>query len=233
MVSCSRKKANIQKLNMQKSNIQVAVNSNYRQYLWYPSIYPQAKDSTFFDSIKNVTITQFDSLSNGEIEVSVFSMLTDNFEERVELEKDTIITFDAAIYSRFNKVNTAEEFFQLSPNLSDTIYLGQKIVGCFGGEIEKIKISKQRDNNFRIEYSNAGNQKFIFFDRLFQKHFQDFIAQARAFFPKTENGFTITNLSTTRFDRYIRNGNNILKLPDFSDWKGYDDFKIRIGIIIE
>jgi hypothetical protein len=228
LVSCNQTKTN-----RQKSNLRVVVNSNYRQYLWYPSINRQAKDSNYYDSIKNVTITQFDSLKNGKIEVFIFSLLTDNFEQRFDLNKDTIISFDTALYSSFNKTNNLKEFSGLASNLSDTIYIGQKVVGCFGGEIEKLKILKQKDNKFKIEYSNSKNQSSIVIDSLFYKHFEDFLSKAKAIFPDKENGLTFINLSTTSIDTYIRKGNNVLEFPDIYDWKGYDDLKKQIGITIE
>jgi hypothetical protein len=227
-VSCNHTKTN-----RQKSNLRVVVNSNYRQYLWYPSINRQANDSTYYDSIKNITITQFDSLKNGKIEVSIFSLLTDDFEQKFDLNKDTIFSFDTTLYSSFKKTNNLKEFSGLVANLSDTIYIGQKIVGCFGGEIEKLKILKQKDNKFKIEYSNSKNQKSIVIDSLFYKHFEDFLSKAKKIFPDKENGLTFIHLSTTSIDTYIRNGSNVLEFPDVYDWKGYDDFKKQIGIIIE
>ena len=204
VLSCSQTKTD-----KQKFNLKVSVNSNYRQYLWYPSISLQVKDSTFYDSTKNSTITQFDSLKNGKVQVSIFSILTDNFEPILDLQKDTIIYFDTALYSSFKKINDFKTFSNLASNISDTIYIGQKVVGCFGGEIEKLKIIKQTGNKFKIEYSNSKNISAVIIDSLFENHLADFLSKSKSLFPDKENGLTLTHFSTTRIDTYIRIGKNV------------------------
>ncbi|MFT3844958.1 MAG: hypothetical protein QM725_07900 [Lacibacter sp.] len=219
--------------NRHKSNLQIAVNSDYEKYLWYPSINRQAKDSSFYDSLKNFTVTQFDSLKNGKVQISIYSLLTDNYENTIDLNKDTLIVFDTTLYHKLKKTNNINQFKALTRNMKDTIFIGQKVVGCFGGEIEKAKIYKTKENKYVIEYSNSKNQSSTFIDNSFERHFEEFLEKSKALFPDKANWLTFAHLSTTHIDTYIRQGNYVLEFPDLYDWKGYDNFKNQLGIYYE
>ncbi len=228
MLACNQTKNN-----KQKSTLKISVNSNYRPFLWYPSINRQIRDSTFYDSLKNVTVTQFDSLKNGKTQVYIFSLLTDDFEKQFDLQNDTTINFDTTQYSKLTILNDYKKFTQLIKSSEDTIFIGQKVVGCFGGEIEKSKIYKNKENKYVIEYSNSKSHNLSIIDSSFDRHFEEFLTKSKALFPEKENWLTFVHLNTTHIDTYIRQGTYVLEYPDLYDWKGYDNFKKQIGVYAE
>jgi len=212
--------------------LKIAVNANYRKYLWYPVLQINAEDSSYYDSIQKLIISKYDSLRNGKITVSIFSLLTTDFERKIDLQKDTTIYFDTTLYSSFKNTKNIKEFRTLTSNNLDTIYIGQKVVGCFGSSIEKIKIYKQV-SKYNVVYCDyrSENQNLVISDSLFSKVYLMFLNESQKLFPDKVGGLTFEHMSTTRIDTYIRQGNNILEFPDVYNWGGYYNFKKGIGIM--
>jgi hypothetical protein len=123
-----------------------------------------------------------------------------------------------------------EEFRRSASNLPDVIYIGQKVVSCFGGGAEKLKISKQKDGRYEIEYTGINRETEIVTDSLFEKHLSDFFMASRSLFSQNKNGRIVGQFSTTRIYRYIRTGNTVIEIPDQYGWEGYDNFKKQIGV---
>jgi hypothetical protein len=213
----------------QKSNLKIAINANYTKYLNYPAIQTKLSDSIYYDSIHNQTIFNFDSLRKGEINVFIFSLLTKDIEQKIDLEKDTTIYFDTTFFFNLKNTKSIKDFRTLTSNSSDTIYIGQKVVGCFGGAIEKIEIYKSY-KGYNIHYSGFNKQNIEISDSLFNRFYSHFLNESKKLFPDKIGGLTFIHLSTTHIDTYLRQGNNILEFPDLYGWEGYVNFKKDIGI---
>jgi hypothetical protein len=230
LVSCSRTQKTRKDI-----KLEVAVNSNFRKYLDYPNIPYKRDDSVYYDSVHNRTISVFDSLTNRKTPVTIFSILSDDFCRTIDLQTDTVVLFDTAQYSNFTMGNP-KDFISLTTTGFDTIYIGQKVIGCFGGYTEKtvllkrgkeVKISYKRNNMPDLDFET------IIPDSLFNIHFNSFVIKAKKIFPVKSGGFTILHFSTTTIDTYIRKGNTVYVLPDLYDWKGYYNFKKSIGIKVD
>ncbi len=214
--------------------LQVAVNSNFRKYLDYPSIPFKRDDSVFYDSVQNQMISVFNSLHKGKTAVRIFSLLTEDYQNTIELQSDSIISFDTTFYSNFT-IGDPKYFLNLASSNTNKIFIGQNVSGCFGGYYEKIVIQKDDKFyyvNYRRNNSPELNYKTIIADSLFNRHYNLFISKANKLFPTKFDGWIVENLSTTSIDTYIRVGNIIYELPDIYDWKGYEEFKKSIGINI-
>lgn len=213
----------------QKHNLKIAIKTNYKQFLWYPTINRQAIDSSYYDSLHDLSISHFDSLKNGKIQVYIFSLLTDDFERKFDLKEDITISFDTTQYSKFTLITDYKKFRQLVESSNDTLFISRKIVGCFGGRAEKLKIYKTQIS-YKIEYSNSGEKSSYYTDNFYKSHLNKFLDSYEKLFTETINTQMLSGMSTTKINTYIRLGNTILELPDFYDWKGYENFKNDIGV---
>ena len=218
----------------QKSKLQIAIDANYRKYLDYPFTQMKDGDSVYYDSIRNQTISVFDSLRNGKIDLFIFSLLTNDIEQKINLQKDTTIYFDTTLYSNFKTKRNLNGFMNFLDKKIDTLFIGQKVIGCYGGSIEKIIICKSIDGyniTYKESYNNGKIQNLSISDTLFNRHYFHFLKESKKFFPEKNGDLTFFNLSTTHINTYIRQGSDILEFPDLYDWKGYEHFKKDLGII--
>jgi hypothetical protein len=215
----------------QNFTVQIVVNSDYRKYLWDPSIDQQFGDSVYYDSLKHVKVTRFNSLKSGKIEVSMFSLLTDDITYNFDLTNDTTIVFDTTQYHNFTVLDDVTQFISLAMPTAEPIFIGEKVVGCFTSNVEKLKIYKDKEQRFVVEYSTPQKTPATFVDSLFDKHIEKLFAACKRFEAASKNGLVRLPLSTTTIDTYIRKGNFILPLAFLNDIEAYNDFKKSIGIV--
>ena len=163
-------------------------------------------------------------------------MLTDNFYKEIDPEKDSIVYFDSTLYCNF-KIGQIEEVKWLTLDYYDTLYLGEKMSGCFYSSIEKVMIFRNKTANtksYKVVYEKDGNnsrtQTNNITDSTIKKTFKNFIDDCMALNKQTENG--LYSFSTNSKRIYIRKKNIIYELPDIGgiNWKGYDSFKMKMGI---
>jgi hypothetical protein len=230
LVSCGSKQKSRKEI-----KLKVAVNSTLRKYLDYPSIPYKLDDSVYYDSLNNQTISVFDSLTNRKTPITIFSILTDDFCKTIYLQSDTTVLFDTTKFSNFT-IGDPKDFLSLTTPNFDTIYIGQKVVGCFGGYTEKTVLLKS-DKGVKINYKRNNTPDLdletVIPDSIFNRIFNSFVIKAKKIFPDKAGGLTFLHMSTTSIDTYIRKGNTIYVLPDLYDWKGYDEFKKSIGIRVD
>jgi hypothetical protein len=213
-------------------SLRVATNANLIEYLDYPEISSPIRDQIIYDSVSHKTISIFNGVRSGPISVSIFSLLTNSFKKIVDLQNDTVISFDSTLYSNFTTGNV-KDLLSLPGSKADTFFIGQKMIGCFGGHAEKMVIIKV-DQGYEISYSRNGsnflNEKKIAADSLFNKHFRDYIFGFRKFLSNKSDTVNILLFSTTRYHTYIRNGNTIYQLPEIDYNEAYSEFKKNTGI---
>jgi hypothetical protein len=221
-----------EKKNVNNLKLEIRVNGNYWKYLDRPNVLLEREDSIAYDSISNQTSCFFDSLRNKKTILSIFSILAADFEKIVDLQKDTVITFDTTEYAKF-AVGNAKDLLKSETKMADTFYIGQKVTACFGGSTEKIKFTKmgtEYEVDYRRNNDTGLNAKFLISDLIFNKAFKQFLVGCKKIMSDNFNGENILHFSTTQFNTYIRNGNVIYELPDFYDWQGYNVFKKGIGL---
>jgi hypothetical protein len=231
LMSCSAKNERKQ---IKYSQINIIVDSAVHEFLDWPAVNDAHFCKTIYDPVQKQTISTFDSIRNGKAKISIFSLLTPDLMEVVYLKSDTSFSYPTQAYSNFTKVDP-EKISDLSIVNSDSLYIAQKIVGCFGGHTEKIIVTKL-DKKYQLLYTRNGDSMAtttkIISDTLFGKYFNKFIKSCKILFPKPVNGnIMLSNLSTTSINTYIRQNNIIYALPDFYTWEGYNTFKNDTGII--
>lgn len=118
------------------SELKVVVNSDFQKYFDEPGAQGKRADSIYYDSARNITVSRFGFLRNGKIKVRVLYLLTNDIEQEINLQHDTIIILDTSLYASFNSASI-NDFLKFQGADSDTIFLGQKMISCFGGSIEK------------------------------------------------------------------------------------------------
>jgi hypothetical protein len=214
-------------------SIKIVINSNYLEYIDLPMVSKVYDDSLYYDSVNNQSIYYFDSLKDKEVPVTIFSILTDGYHEIIHLNKDTTILFDTSQLAGF-QTGDPGKMKSLSSTPFDTIYIGQKLVGCFVGYTEKVIIVNQHEK-YKITYQENGRRGFdttmYIPNSLFSPYFSLFISEARKQLPVTsKEGSFPFRLSTTSKKIYIRKGNDVYALLDDDEWKGYDKFKKSLGI---
>jgi hypothetical protein len=212
--------------------LQVAVNANFYKYLDYPATTNDRFGSIEYDSVSNHTTFTFDTLQNSKVKINIFSLLTNDFEKEFRLLTDTTIYFDTTQYAGF-KLGDPKTFLSLKEADADTLFIGQKMRGCFAGSTEKIiitRLTNVRQIIYRENYNTAADYSINIPDSAFSKSFRKFIINTQKRFQASSDGWSGLNSSTTRYSTFIRKGAIIYEIPDFNDWEDYDNFKRAIGI---
>lgn len=179
-----------------------------------------------YDSIKQEEIYTYDSIPEGEIKLEFFSLLTDNYKRTIELDKDTTVRFDAALYRKFVQA-IPQGSLNMRLNDWDTLYVGVKNFGCVAANAEKMKIFKI-DTSYRIEITNYPSDDIDatscnISENIFSKAFEKYLKDCEKLFQRpTLNQILILSTSTTKM--YVRKDDSIYIFPEVNTNYAYDNF---------
>jgi hypothetical protein len=232
------KKISEEKKSTGHSSITVSIKYDLEKYLGYPRVGKEYVSSLSYDSITRIKTFRYNRVNNGSVPVSIFSILTDGVTSNLYLQKDTSISFDSSQYAGFTIIERADK--SISSNLgADTIYVGQKINGCFAESAEKIVIYKAGDK-YRISYEAiySGFDSYTACDLTmarnpFDQAFEKFVRNSKQIIHR-HGKYTeiVVSGSTNITDTYIRVGNIIYELPEVEGSEAYNEFRKAIGIKI-
>lgn len=169
-----------------------------------------------------------DSIPNGETTVSVFSLLTPNIYQKIDLKKDTSVSITDHLYSQFYKGNK-ESLIKLN-SIADTIYIGQIVAGCSSRSSEKMALFK-KENKLHVEFEKDfglfTHKLTVMRDTLYELYLKKFLIESAKLFKEPDENY---NFSTTVKATFIRIGNVIYELPDVNNWDVFNNLKTNLGI---
>ena len=145
---------------IKKENVRFQINIPHSKYQYVQGAIVQNEDGDTLqvDSMhsflpEHYTGYFWDSLSGGSYLIRAFSLLSDDYVQQVNLQRDTIITLDSSVYKAF-KIADCNNFLNAEINDMDTIFIGYKISSCFSDRSVKIKLYKS-GNQYKVIYTEA------------------------------------------------------------------------------
>ena len=226
--ACSDKK--VEGIKTEYSSLKIAVDTNTNFYLDsirisnnYKFIVSNYRD---YDSSINQLVYVFDSVTNGEINLTLVSFLNRTYSRNITLQSDTTITI---------KVNDLNNFIDADANtltslkLSDgeSAVVGLSSMGCFHSLKENIVLTKSQGNYhiaFNTTRENAHGLPPMHLQKTFDSSFGNTIAN---FYKDCKMLLKRKSLciSTTTAFVFVRIGNIVYRFPDIGcgDWQGYNN----------
>lgn len=214
------------------SNVSIST-SEYDHNLFDPPILIESDNYLLYQPIFQDGKYKMDSIPNGTKKFSVFSLLTGDIEKSINLQTDTLISFDAEAYPNFTR---AKDFMMVNiKTLDDTVFVGQNITGCFNHHLEKL-VLYTKNNKLHVEYYSTEPYQFglrelqmqmFEKDTLYKLYFKKFIYECKRLYQNRTKNYTI---STTSVSTYIRQGEFYYELPDIHEWTGFMTLKTDLGI---
>ena len=197
-------------------------------------------DTCYYDSAARQTIYRFHGPQNTQQKIYIFSLVDQNFEMDLIPNADTTININSTTCQHLTK-GKLDSLPNLTIHENDTLFITQKVAGCFVDYREKLMIIKQNDY-YKLEYRNT-DPDFIVSSRMlpesFKGQFQRFLNNLKDFLikyelinyhPKNNLRHVFFGLSTNTATLFFRKGKTVYEVPIDDKLSAFKDFKTQMGI---
>ena len=211
------------------SRLRIAIDTNANFYLDSISLSAKYKFEVLqrveYDSALHQLVYVFDSVENGELKFTLVSFLNRTFDKNISLQSDTTIFINSNELNNFTNVE-ANLLPPLRLNEGDTVVIGLMSTGCWHFYTENLTVAKNK-GKYTVGFNSPGEMGYDQppmnmikeFDSSFGIKLNNFFNDCKVLLHSN-----ILCVSTTSTFIFLRMGNSVYRLPDFScrKWKGYE-----------